>query len=283
MLALIKRKKMGEVLIYMVILAVGFLMIYPLLWMFTASFKTNNEINLGTGLIPDQIDWSGFINGWKGSGQYTFTIFFLNTILLVVPTVIFTVISSTIVAYGFSRFDFKGKGFLFVVMLSTLMVPSSVLIIPRYILFRDLSWLNKYYPFWVPALLACNSFFIYQEVQFIRGIPRDLDEAATIDGCSSFGVLVRILLPILQPSMISVCIFQSIWTWNDFMNPLIYISSVKNYPLSLAMRMSLDVAADTNWNQVMAMACVSMLPLIILFFCMQKYFVEGIATTGIKF
>lgn len=283
MLALIKRKKIGEVLIYIVILAVGFLMIYPILWMFTASFKTNNEINLGTGLIPNQIDWSGYINGWKGSGQFTFTKFFANTFLLVVPTVIFTVISSTIVAYGFSRFDFKGKGILFVMMLSTLMVPSSVLIIPRYLLFRDLSWLNTYYPFWVPALLACNSFFIYQEVQFIRGIPRDLDEAATIDGCSSFGVLVRILLPMLQPSMVSVCIFQSIWTWNDFMNPLIYISSVKKYPISLAMRMSLDVAAETNWNQVMAMACVSIIPLIILFFSMQKYFVEGITTTGIKF
>lgn len=275
-------KKVEKMLTYVIIILVGILMVYPILWMFTASFKTNNEINLGTGLIPQKIVFNGLIDGWMGSGQYSFSTFFSNTFILVVPTVILTLISSTFVAYGFARFQFKFRKVLFVIMLSTLMVPSSVLIIPRYLLFRDFSWLNTYLPFWVSALLACNSFFIYQEVQFIRGIPRDLDEAATIDGCNSLGVLIRVLLPILQPSMISVCIFQSIWTWNDFMNPLIYISSVKKYPLSLALRMSLDVAADTNWNQVMALACVSILPLVVLFFCTQKYFVEGIATTGIK-
>lgn len=125
-----------------------------------------------------------------------------------VPTVLFTVVSCTIVAYGFARFSFKGHKILFALMLSTMMVPNAVLIIPRYLLFRDLGWLNGYLPFWMPALFACYPFFIYQEVQFLRGIPTELDEAAKIDGCNSFQILVQILLPVLKPSMISVCIFR---------------------------------------------------------------------------
>jgi oligogalacturonide transport system permease protein len=274
--------KAGSWISFLIILAVGICMIYPLVWMFFASFKTNNEINLGTGLLPAQYDVSGFIKGWRSTGQYTYTDYFINTFLLVIPTVAFTVISSTLVSYGFARFVFRGSRLLFGIMLSTLMVPNAVLIIPRYLLFRDLHWLNTYLPFWMPAVLGCYPFFIYQEVQFLRGIPRDLDEAARIDGCGSFQILIRILMPILKPSLISVCIFQTIWTWNDFMNPLIYINSVSKYPLALALRMGLDVAAAANWNEIMAMASVSIVPLVIMFFCLQKYFVEGIATSGLK-
>lgn len=277
-----KKKQVMHGISILLITGVGICMIYPLVWMFFASFKTNNEINLATRLLPESFDWSGFIKGWQSSGQYTFTDFFLNTFMLVIPTVLFTVISCTVVAYGFARFSFKGNKLLFGVMLSTLMVPNAVLIIPRYLLFRDFGWLDSYMPFWMPALFACYPFFIYQEVQFLRGIPRELDEAAKIDGCNSFQIFIRILLPILKPSMISVCIFQTIWVWNDFMNPLIYINSVSKYPLSLALRMGLDVAASTNWNEIMSMACVSILPLVILFFCLQKYFVEGIASSGLK-
>ena len=272
----------GSWISFLIILAVGICMIYPLVWMFFASFKTNNEINLGTGLLPAQYDVSGFIKGWRSTGQYTYTDYFTNTFLLVIPTVAFTVISSTLVSYGFARFAFRGSRLLFGIMLSTLMVPNAVLIIPRYLLFRDLNWLNTYLPFWMPAVLGCYPFFIYQEVQFLRGIPRDLDEAARIDGCGGFQILIRILMPILKPSLISVCIFQTIWTWNDFMNPLIYINSVSKYPLALALRMGLDVAAAANWNEIMAMASVSIVPLVIMFFCLQKYFVEGIATSGLK-
>ena len=272
----------GSWISFLIILAVGICMIYPLVWMFFASFKTNNEINLGTGLLPAQYDVSGFIKGWKSTGQYTYADYFTNTFLLVIPTVVFTVISNTLVSYGFARFVFRGSRLLFGIMLSTLMVPNAVLIIPRYLLFRDLHWLNTYLPFWMPAVLGCYPFFIYQEVQFLRGIPRDLDEAARIDSCGSFQILIRILMPILKPSLISVCIFQTIWTWNDFMNPLIYINSVSKYPLALALRMGLDVAAAANWNEIMAMASISIVPLVIMFFCLQKYFVEGIATSGLK-
>lgn len=276
------RHKGTKIIAFLFILALGIIMISPLVWLFFASFKSNNEIFLGKALLPETWDFSGFVKGWRASGQYTFTNFFLNTFLMVIPTVALTVIASTLVAYGFARFDFKGKKIFFVLMLSTLMVPSSVLIIPRYLLYRDLGWLNSYLPFWVPGLLCCNAFFVYQEIQFMRQIPKELDEAAKIDGCNSIQILTKILLPTLKPSIISVCIFQTIWTWNDFMNPLIYINSVSKYPLSLALRMSLDVSSGTNWNQIMAMAMLSMLPLTILFFCLQKYFVEGIATSGLK-
>ncbi|OUP83395.1 sugar ABC transporter permease [Lachnoclostridium sp. An169] len=277
-----RKRKLMRWISFLVVLALGIVMIYPLIWMFFASFKTNDEINLATALLPQHFDLSGFIEGWKSSGQYTFTDYFINTFVLVVPTVLFTVVSCTVVAYGFARFSFKGNKLLFGIMLSTLMVPNSVLIIPRYLLFRDFGWLNSYMPFWMPALFACYPFFIYQEVQFLRGIPRELDEAAKIDGCGSFQILTKILLPVLKPSMMSICIFQTIWTWNDFMNPLVYINSVSKYPLSLALRMGLDVAASANWNEIMAMACVSVIPPMIMFFCLQKYFVEGIATSGLK-
>lgn len=276
------RKKIGKWCSFLFVTALGICMIYPLIWLFFASFKTNNEINLGTALLPEHFDPSGFIKGWRSTGQYTFTDYFINTFVMVIPTVLFTVLSCTLTAYGFARFRFAGNRFLFGLMLSTLMVPNSVLIIPRYLLYRDIGWLNTYMPFWMPGLLGCYPFFIYQEVQFLRGVPRELDEAAKIDGCGSLQILVRILVPILKPSLMSVCIFQTIWTWNDFMNPLIYINSVSKYPIALALRMSLDVASSANWNEIMAMACVSIVPPVILFFCLQKYFVEGIAATGLK-
>ncbi len=277
-----KMKRISPWISFSIVLIIGVIMVYPLVWMFFASFKTNQEINLGTALLPEHFDLSGFINGWKSTGQHTFADYFLNTFILVIPTVLFTVISSTLVAYGFARFSFKGNKLLFGIMLSTLMLPDSVLIIPRYLFYRDLGWLDSYLPFWIPAALGCYPFFIYQEIQFLRAIPRELDEAAKIDGCNSFQILIHILLPILKPSMISIAIFQTLWRWNDFMNPLIYINSVSKYPLSLGLRMGLDVASAANWNEIMAMASLSIVPLVIMYFCLQKYFVEGITTSGLK-
>ena len=201
---------------------------------------------------------------------------------MVVPTVFFTLVSSSLVAYGFARFRFPMKKNLFILMLSTMMLPNSIVIIPRYLLFNKWHWLNTYLPFIVPAMFACNSFFIFMLVQFIRGIPRDLDEAATIDGCGAVRVFVEILVPLMKPALFSAGLFQFMWTWNDFFNTLIYISKVEKYPLSLGLRISLDSASAVQWNQVMAMALLSILPLVVIFFFAQKYFVEGIALTGLK-
>ena len=167
-------------------------------------------------------------------------------------------------------------------MIATLMLPNAVIIIPRYILYRDLGWLDSYLPFTVPALFATYSFFIFMLVQFIRGIPRELDESAFIDGCNSFDILVKIILPLAKPALFSAGIFQFIWRWNDFFNVLVYINSVSKYTLSLALRMSIDITQSVEWNQLMAMSVLTMVPPILIFFFAQKYFVEGIATTGLK-
>jgi oligogalacturonide transport system permease protein len=270
----------GFLFIFLVFFAV--FMIYPLAWMFLSSFKTNAEILGSLSLLPEKFSLDGFINGWKGVGKNTFGLFFINTVKLVVPTVTFTVLSCSFVAYGFARFHFPLKKLFFVIMLSTMMLPNSVIIIPRYLLFNKWGWLDSYKPFTIPALFACYPFFIFMLIQFLRGIPHDLDEAATIDGCNSLQIFIRILMPLMKPALFSAGLFQLMWTWNDFFNVLIYISKVTRFPVSLGLRISLDSSSAVQWNQVMAMASVSILPLIIIFFFAQRYFVEGISTSGLK-
>ena len=277
-----KKIKYRMIITHLCMILLGVIMLYPLVWMFFASFKTNQEIFGSMSLLPKEPVWDTYKKGFQGTGQFTYATFFKNTFLLVLPTVLFTVFSSAIVAYGFARFKFKFKKFLFMLMLSTLMLPNAVLVIPRYLLFNKFGWLNSYLPFYIPALFACYPFFIYMMVQFFRGIPKDFDEAATIDGCNSFQIFVQILLPLCKPALFSAAIFQFIWTWNDFFNSLIYINSVKKFPLVLALRMSLDATSASNWNQVLAMSVLSLVPGTVLFFSAQKYFVEGITSAGVK-
>ncbi len=260
----------------------GIVFIYPLLWLVSASFKPNSEVFTTIGLIPSEFVWDAYVRGWQGIGQNSFSRFFTNTFILVTPVVILTAISSVIVAYGFARFNFPLKKVCFTLMLATLMLPDAVIIIPRYILFRNFGWLNTYLPFYVPALLAVNAFFVFLLVQFIRGVPKDLDEAAIIDGCNSFSILTKVIMPLAKPALFSVCIFQFIWTWNEFFNALIYINSVSKYTVALGLRMTLDNEGAVNWNQVMAMSVVSIVPCVVIFFLAQKHFVEGISTTGLK-
>ncbi len=257
-------------------------MLYPLVWLAFASLKPSAEIFHSIRMLPRKVTLEGYIQGWRGSGQYGFGLFFANSFKLVLPTVVFTIISSVVVAYGFARFDFPTRNFLFMVMLSTLMLPGAVLIIPQFLLFRNLGWLNSYLPFMIPALFACHPFFIFLMVQFLRGIPRELDESAVIDGCNSFRILTRILLPLAKPAVFSVGIFQFVWTWNNFFTSLIYINSVRKFPVSLGLKMSLDTSTEVLWNQILAMSIVAMAPCVVLFFFAQKHFVEGIATQGLK-
>ncbi|MBW4085098.1 carbohydrate ABC transporter permease [Paenibacillus sp. S150] len=267
---------------YIFLIVLGLVMVYPLIWLFTSSFKTNADIFGSSRLLPTTYVWDAYKLGWQGTGQYGFQDFFINTLKLVIPTVIFTIVSSVLVAYGFARFNFPLKTLLFSVMIATLMLPNASVMIPRYILFNKLGWLDSYLPFIIPAAFATSAFFIYLMIQFIRGLPRDLDEAATIDGCNSFTVLTRVLLPLCKPAIFSVGIFQFMWTWNDFFNSIIYISSVRKFTVSLGLRLSLDASSAVSWNQVLAMSVVSIVPCVLLFFFCQKYFVEGISTTGLK-
>lgn len=277
-----KSEKARNALTFALMCVFGLIMIYPLLWLFGASFKSNEEIFGSLSLLPSHFNWDGYIKGWKGSGQYSFGLFIFNTFKMVIPTVFFTIVSCTVVAYGFARFNFPLKKVLFALMISTLMLPNAVVIIPKYIMFKNFDWLNSYMPFIMPAVLATHAFFIFMIMQFFRGLPRELDESAKMDGCNSFMILVRILLPLSKPAIISAGIFQFIWTWNDFFNSLIYITSVKKFTVALGLRMALDNSTSVAWNQVLAMSVIAIIPCVLVFFFAQKYFVEGIATTGIK-
>lgn len=277
------RTKKNNLIAYVILIVVGIIMIYPLFWLFFATFKDNKELFGKMSLLPEQFSFSAYKEGWKGSGQFTYLTFYLNTFKLVIPTVVFTALSTGIVAYGFARFHFPFKKVLFMLMISTLMLPDAVIMIPRYVAFNKFGWVDTYLPFWVPAILACYPFLIFMQIQFLRGIPRELDESAYMDGCNPFMVYVKVLAPLLKPSVFSVVIFQTLWRWNDYFNNLVYISSVKNFTLSLALKMSIDSqGASTPWNQVLAMSFVSLIPPILLYFFAQKYFVEGITAGSIK-
>ena len=268
-----QKKTLNLVLTYLVIILIGCVLLFPIAWMISAAFKTNDEIFGSIALLPKSFSFQNFIEALKRG---------IWPLLMVIPTTLLTIASSALVAYGFARFNFPFKKQLFAILFSTLMLPNSVIIIPRYVLFNKFGWVDSYMPFWVPALLACYPFFIYQLIQFMRGIPRDLDESACIDGCGSFRIFWQILLPLMKPALFSAGLFQFLWTYNDYFNSLIFINSVKKYTISLALRLSVDAESVVVWGRVMAMACVAVLPLVLLFFAAQKYFVEGIATSGLK-
>ena len=275
-------KRFKSFLKYAGLIILGYIFLFPILWMVFGTFKDNIELFSSMSLIPNEFKLDGYTRGWSGSGQFTYATFFKNTFTLVIPTAVFTVLSGLIVGYGFARFNFRFKKILFSIMIGTMMLPNAVLIIPRYLIFNSFGWIDTYKVFWIPALFGCYPFFIFMFVQFFRGIPKELDEAAKIDGCGSFRTFVSILLPLMRPVILAAFVFQTAWTWEDFFNPLIFISSTSKYPLSLALRMSLDAATAIDYSSLLAMATLSILPVAIIFFFAQKSFVEGIATTGLK-
>lgn len=268
---------------YIPVIALCLVMVFPIVYMIFASMKTNNELfSEPLKILPERFDLSAYREGLAGVGQFGFAVYLTNSFVLTLPTVIFTIASSLFTAYGFSRFEFPLKNTLFWIMYGLMLLPGSVLIVPRYIIFAELNWVDTYLPFWVPAALATSSFFIYMFIQFFRGLPRELDEAAMIDGCSTFEILTHILLPLCMPAVISAAIFSFIWTWNDFMSQFIYISSVPKYTASLGLRMSLEGTANINWPKVLAMSIFTIIPTALIYLFLQKYFVEGIATSGLK-
>ena len=278
----IKKSTIQKIAMHIFLILLAIIMIYPLVWLFFGSFKTNDEIFSSIKLLPESFNLDGFIQGWKGSKQVGFDTYMLNSILLTIPTVAFCMLSSSLVAYGFARFDFRGRKVLFAVMLSTMMLPETVIVIPRYMIFRNLGWLNTNLTFYIPAILATNAFYDFMIYQFFRGLPRDIDEAAMIDGVGPIGIFFRILLPLIKPAVITAGLLMFIWVWNDFFNSLIYFSSVQNYPVSLGLRMMVDADAISAWNEVMAMSVVCMIPPTVIYFLSQRYFVEGIVTSGMK-
>lgn len=277
-----RRARLSATIRYTLLILVGLIMIYPLLWLIGASFKTNQEIFSSPWFWPQNPTFQGYIDGWKTSTPYTFATFFINSMQIVIPKVIGTAISCTLVAYGFARFNFPGKKILFAILIATLLLPDVVTRIPQYLLFRELGWLDTYLPLMVPAWMAGDAFFVFMVIQFLRAIPRDMEEAARVDGANTLQTLIFIVVPVLKPALISVCLFQFMWTMNDFLGPLIYISTVEKYPVSLALKLSIDATEAFNWNSILAMTVLALLPSLVVFFLAQKSFIEGISTGGTK-
>ncbi len=268
---------------YLILVIGAIIMLYPMLWLVGASFKTNSEIFTSIGIIPKRLDFTPYIKGWKTGTEYTFGTYFKNSFKILIPKVIFTIISCSLTAYGFARFNFPFKKQFFGLLISTLLLPQVILRIPTYLLWKKFGLLDTHASLFINSAFAVDGFFVFMLIQFFRSIPRELDESAIVDGCNSFQVFIWILLPLMKPALISVGLFQFMWTMNDFMGPLIYISSVEKYPVSIALKMCIDTTSGTfEWNQVIAMSIIALLPSIILFFSAQKYFIEGITTTGIK-
>ncbi|WP_438448441.1 carbohydrate ABC transporter permease [Gorillibacterium sp. sgz5001074] len=276
--------KWSSIVRHTLMIAFSLLMVYPLIWWVGASLKSNEEL-ASPGLFPSVPKWSNFTNGWHAVPGHTFTDFYLNTFGLEAMVLIVTLISSTLVAFGFARLDFPLKNFWFSILMMTLMMPGQVLIIPQYAMFHQLGWVNTYLPFVIPHLVASGAggtFFVFLLIQFIRGIPKDLDESAKIDGCSWFGIFWRVVLPLTKPAIVTIMIFCFLWNWDDFLGHLLYLNSVDKYTVGLALRMINDAQSAQEWGQLLAMALVSILPATLVFMFLQRYFVEGIATTGIK-
>ena len=263
-------------------LAFGLVMIYPILWLAASSFKEPSEIwRKIYSLIPESPTFQNYINGWKGFGGTSFAVYYRNSILYTVAATLFTIGSSALVGFGFARIRFRGKNFLFACMLVTMMIPPQIQIIPQYIVFAKMGWVNSYLPLVVPRLFG-QAFFIFMFVQFMRGLPRELDEAAEIDGCGPGRIFTSIHLPLLKPVLFTASIFSFYWTWNDFFSPLIYLNDPKRYTLSVALRSFSDPSGLTDWGAIFAMSFLSLIPVIVLFIAFQRFLVQGIATTGLK-
>lgn len=257
-------------------------MIYPMVWMTGSSFKaTNAEIFGSIGFIPRKFTLNGYINGWTSS-TYQYGYYMLNTYKFVIPKVVGTVLSCAVAGYGFSRFDFAGKSFWFSIMLSTLFLPQVVLNVPQFLLFTDLGWVDSYLPLAAPSFFACDTYFVFMLIQFMRGISREMEEAAEIDGCNSFQRLIYIVMPMVRPALVSCALFQFMWSSNDFMGPLIYLNSTKKFTASLALRMIMDTESGFDWNKTLALSVITLLPSLIIFFLAQDQFVEGISAGGVK-
>ena len=270
--------KIGRFFQYFVLILVGVIMIYPLVWMVGATFKSNAEIFAGIGFLTANPTLQGYIDAVTQNygGDISIWRAFINTYSFVIPKVIFTVISSVIAAYGFSRFKFKGRDMLFGIMISTLFLPQVVLNVPQYLMYNSFGWINSpfYLPLWVPTLFATETYFVYQ--------PHDLDEAAAIDGCGPVKILYKIIAPMLSPSLVACGLFQFMWSCNDYMGPLLYVQTPSKYPMSIFVKLSMDADSGFNWNRILALSLISIIPQLVVFFCAQDAFIDGISAGAVK-
>jgi len=266
---------------HLVLIVTGFVMLYPLLWMVASSVKPDAVIFRDPSLIPTTLDLSNYSVGWNALA-HPFTHYLLNSAVVVAGAVLGNLVSCSLAAYAFARLNFRGRRFWFAVMLMSIMLPIHVVIVPQYVLFSQLDWINTYLPLVVPKMLATDAFFIFLMVQFFRSIPRELTEAANIDGAGHGRIFFQVMLPLSLPALATTAIFTFIWTWNDFFSQLIFLTDPDMYTVPVALRTFVDSQGDSSWGALFADSVISLIPIFVIFLFGQRYLVKGIATTGIK-
>jgi len=276
-----KQQVWTRTLTHAVIIIGAVLMLYPVLWLISASFKPLNETFTGGGLLPHTWTLSNYTDGWNAL-DYSFDVFFLNSLIVCLGAVVGNVVSCSLAAYAFARINFKFKAFWFMLMLGTIMLPYNVIVVPQYVLFKDFGWINTFLPLIVPKFLATDAFFVFLLVQFIRAIPRDLDNAAKIDGCNHFQMYLRIILPLAMPALATTAIFTFIWTWSDFFTQLIFLNDQSVYTVPVALRTFLDGTGVSAYGQLFAVSVISLIPIFGFFIAFQRLLIEGVASSGIK-
>ncbi|GAA2044345.1 carbohydrate ABC transporter permease [Agromyces tropicus] len=278
----IKRKTVNTIIWFVVLAALTAVVLYPLVWLFIATFKPSSEFGQNPGLIPDDPTIENYFKVLEGIAGVPLWRFFANSLFIAVMAVVGTLFSSALAAYAFARVQFKGVGILFAAMIGTLLLPFHVVIIPQYIMFQKLDMVDTYWPLILPKFLATEAFFVFLIVQFIRNIPRDMDEAARIDGAGHWRTFFSIILPLIKPALITSAIFTFIWTWNDFLGPLLYVNSPEQYPLPVALRLYNDQTSTSDYGATVAVSFLALLPILIFFIVFQRFLVDGVATQGLK-
>ena len=276
-----RRARRSAILKHIFLILTSLVMVYPLLWMLAASLKPDNQIFGDLGLWPSEFHWENYSKGWNAL-PVSFTTFFWNSTVVTVLSVVGNVISCSFAAYAFARLEFSGKTMWFALMMMTLMIPYHVVLIPQYILFLNLGWVDSYLPLIVPKFLAGDAFFIFLMIQFFRQLPRELDEAAMIDGCSPFKIYWAIIMPLSLPAMATAAIFSFIWTWEDFLGPLVYLNDMKDYTVPLALRSFISTDGVSQYGPMFAMSILSILPILLFFLVFQRLIIRGIAMSGLK-
>ena len=275
-----RRRILHAILVYVLVVPGAVLFTIPLLWMLSTALKDPKQIFLfPPQWIPNPVMWGNFANGW--SDYLPFNTFLANSLIITISNIIGNLISCSLAAFAFARLRARGKNVLFLLVLGTMLLPQEVTVIPQYVLFTRLGWNDSWLPLMVPPWFGWP-FFIFLLRQFFMGIPRELDEAARLDGASSWRILWNIILPLSKPALATVVIFGFIGNWNNFLYPLIYIRSMDKQVLAVALNMFRGAYGNANYQYMMAVSLLVLLPVLLVFFFGQRLFVRGIALTGIK-
>lgn len=275
-----RRRWVRSILIHAVLVALSLLFLFPLVWMMSTALKPLDQTMLmPPKWIPEPVQWNNF---WQAVHYIPFFLYARNTLIVAILGTVGTVLSSSLVAYGFSRIEWKGRDVVFLVLLATMMVPFPVTMVPLYGIFRELHWVGTFRPLWFPAWLGASAFNVFLLRQFFLTIPRDFADAAYIDGCSELGIFWRVVVPLSRPALAVIALFHFLYCWNDFLGPLLYLIDQDSFTLALGLQFFQSRQGGTPWNLLMAASTLVVAPIIILFFFTQKTFIQGITMSGLK-